>query len=231
MVRRGEAEGPLSALLPARRKPLQVISRFIRLSPSGDEISLASNGASSSSERISLFKLQSVQLGAPAWVIRLVKEQLANSTPKKGTTPAEAHHHESPSWRYLTIVPLSGGPFFLEAPDDSTALVWVVELGSRVAAIREDPLPPPTLGSFLWRRVRLRLDAQVDGTGAANRMAAMAAILRSMASEEEARLVWIRYHLSRGEVTEARELGWTPSGGGDELAPLVESDANVAFVH
>ena len=51
------------------------------------------------------------------------------------------------------------------------------------------------------------------------RLEALAGLLRSMASEEAARLAWVRHHLQKGEVDAARELGWRPDGGEEGAAP------------
>ena len=49
--------------------------------------------------------------------------------------------------------------FFL-AESDGAATTWALELAVRVASIQET-FPLPTLGSFLWRRVHLRLEHRV----------------------------------------------------------------------
>ena len=61
--------------------------------------------------------------------------------------------------------------------------------------------------------------SQLRFTPKLRRLEACAGLLRSMASEEAARLAWVRHHLQKGEVDAARELGWRPDGGEEGAAP------------
>ena len=194
----------------AKGTPLAVDRRSVRLSPASDAILLAPEGGErGAAERWPLDELVAVRLGAPAHARRLA------------TRPGSGGGGEAPPWRFLTLQPAAGGARYLLAESDEAAMKWALGLGMRVRALDDER---PTVGSLLWRRVRLRLDLsaskqrKADG-GGVTRLEACAGLLRSMASEEAARLAWVRHHLQKGEVDAARELGWRPDGGEEGAAP------------
>ena len=94
----------------------------------------------------------------------------------------------------------------------------------------EDTAGDVRSGALLWRRVRLRLDARAERGvprighvgGTDTRCGVLASLLREMASEEEARIAWVRWHLGRGDREGARQMGW--NGGGTSAAEAAEGD-------
>jgi len=197
----------LSSLLGRPRRVFQAARRLVHLIRDG--LVLRHGGAAS--EEIPLASISSVCLGAPSRIVQhAAAADLIFEGEKERAHRAWADTMDPPRWRFLTICRSREPPVFLLAQSDAVALSWGVELAVRVSSIQEI-YPLPTLGGMLWRRVRLRLDALAAHAphGARTRLGAMSDILRGMAKEEESRLAWVRYHLSRGEQTKAIALGWS----------------------
>lgn len=138
-----------------------------------------------------------------------VEGETVEGRPREGPPAAPP---APPTWHFVTLHPRESTPLFLCAPSEVQAIAWVAGLTSLLP--RE---PPVTYAALLWRRVRLRLDARTEvrratdvAAGSITRLGSLAAMLHSMAAEEEARVEWVRYHLAHGDKEGAARMGWAP---------------------
>lgn len=210
------ASGPLGALLrggaPAARAPWQVGARAVRLSKAGDALLVTAAGGEAEPEQWDLSEFESVQLGASRHAVTFAAGSMA-ARPADGGKKGRADRSldGAPAWHFVTLQRHEGPRVFLLADSSEVAMLWVYALAPRLAGY--EALATSSYAGLLWRRVRLRLD-RLAVQQRSTRLGVLANMLRVMATEEEARIAWVRYHLKHGQTEAAERLGWSPTENG-----------------